>query len=134
MTQSLTCSAVLLLLLCSIVSAAEPKLKLVEGPVVRVTATDFVVKAPAGEEIAYPMPEISNHVRYSTDILKAVAADQTPGASKFKYTQRLEPKEVKPGTVVKVNWGFASLKERDKVQEGNFYQIEIQKEVDAATK
>lgn len=126
MTKSLICSA--LLLLCTLVSAGEAKLKLVEGPLVRVTATEFVVKSNAGEEIAYPMAEVSNHVRYSMEILKAVAADQTPGASKFKYTQRLEPKEVKPGTVVKVSWGFASLEERGKVQEGHFYLIEIQKE------
>jgi len=130
MIKILTCSAVLLF--CAMASAAEPKLKLVEGPVVRASATEFVVKGSAGEEVAYPMAEVSNHVRYSTEILKAVADDKTPGASKFKYMQRLEPKNVTPGTVVKMTWGFASLKEGDKVQEGNFYMAEIQKEVAAA--
>ncbi len=122
-----------LLVFCQLASGADKsvkKLSLIEGTVVRSNEEEFVVKSAAGEDVAYPMKEVSMRARYSNEILKAWAAQ--PNLTGIEKANLPSPRDIKPGTVVKMTWGYAQFTEREKVlQDGNFYQVEILKLPDA---
>lgn len=121
------------LVLCHLASAAEkiaPKLPLIEGAIVRSSAEELVVKNSGGEEVVYPMKEVSMRARYSNEILKSWAAQ--PNLTGIEKANLPSPRELKPGTTVKVTWGYAQFTESGKVlQDGHFYQVEILKLPDA---
>lgn len=118
-----------LILICLMASADDKpiqKLNLIEGTVVRSNAEEFVVKSGAAEEIAYPAKEVSMRARYSNEILKEWAAQ--PNLTGTEKNNLPSPRDLKPGTQVKMTWGYAQYTEREKVlQDGNFYQVEILK-------
>lgn len=127
--------SLMVLVFCQFVSAADKsvqKLNLIEGTVVRSNAEEFVVKSAGGEDVAYPMKEVSMRARYSNEILKTWAAQ--PNLTGIEKANLPSPRDIKPGTVVKMTWGYAQFTERDKVlQDGNYYLVEILKLPDTAT-